>query len=97
MAQHGLFLTGQATWEPQFERNGVHCDPSTVPLQFDPQTGRITHNRGGELKRISIQRSYNCQDWSNLLVTDVSDGTGFKVVDTTREGQMFYRVQLIQP
>jgi hypothetical protein len=92
MAWHGLYLTGRAQWQPQFAINGVPCDGAEVPLSFDQQTGRVTHNTGGELRRISIERSPNLQDWSPLMVTDVSDGTGFKVIDTTREGQMFYRV-----
>lgn len=97
MAEHGLFLTGHATYQPQFSRNNVPCDGATVPLSFDPVTGRVTHNTGGELKRVTIERSPKMMEWSPLLVTDVSDGTGFKVIDTTIEGQMFYRVSVSQP
>jgi len=95
MAEHGLFLTGRYSSQPQFETDGVPCDPSMVPLEFDTLTGRVIQKREGyALRRVSIDRSPNLQDWSPLLVTDVSDGTGFKVIDTTREGQMFYRVSL---
>jgi len=99
MVGHGLFLTGRSSWQPQFEINGVPCDPSMVPLEFDQQTGRVTQRKEGyyPLRRVIIERSPNLQDWYPLMVTDVSDGTGFKVVDTTREGQMFYRVQVTQP
>lgn len=92
VAQHGLFLTGRPAGPPQFSKNRVPCDSGLVPLSFDMMTGRVTHNMGGELRRIVIERSHNLQDWYPLMVTDVSDGSGFRVVDTTREGQMFYRV-----
>jgi len=95
MAGHGLFLTGRYSSQPQFEIGGVSCDPSMVPLEFDTQTGRITQKREGyALRRVSVERSPNLQDWYPMMVTDVSDGTGFRVIDTTREGQMFYRVSL---
>lgn len=97
MEERGLFLTGHASYQPQFSRNGVPCDGASVPLSFDPITGRVIHNTGGELKRVTIDRSPNLIDWAPLLVTDVSANTGFKVIDTTREGQMFYRVQVSQP
>jgi len=94
IADHGLFLTGRPALEPQYERDRIPCDRASVPLSFDPFTGRVTHNTGGELRHVTIERSPNLQDWYPLLVTDVSDNTGFQVVDTTREGQMFYRVSL---
>lgn len=97
MVKHGLFLTGRATYNPQFSRDGVPCDGTTVPLSFEPFTGQITHNTGGELKRVTIERSPNMTEWAPLLVTNISDGTGFKVIDTTIEGQMFYRVSVSQP
>jgi hypothetical protein len=96
MASHGLFVTGHPS-SPQFELGGVPCDPSMVPLQFDQETGRVTHRTGGEMRRVTVERSPNLTDWSPLLVTDTGVGSGFKVVDTTREGQMFYRVGVSQP
>jgi hypothetical protein len=97
MASHGLFITGHPGGEPQFEVAGVPCDPSMVPLEFDPFTGRVTHHTGGDMRRVVVERSLNLIDWSPLLVTDTGVGSAFKVVDTTREGQMFYRVQVTQP
>lgn len=97
MAEHGLFITGHATYQPQFSRDRIPCDAASVPISFEPVTGRITHNTGGELKRVTIERSPNLTEWAPLLVTDVSDRTGFKVIDTTIEGQMFYRVSVSQP
>jgi len=93
-ADHGLFLTGHPAYQPQYERDRIPCDAATVPLSLDPFTGKVTHNTGGELRHVTVERSPNLQDWYPLLVTDVSDNTGFQVVDTTREGQMFYRVSL---
>lgn len=93
MAEHGLYLAGRPS-APQYELNGVPCDAASVPLEFDPLTNTVTHNTGGELRRVVIQRSPNMQDWYQLLTTDISDGTGFRVVDTTREGQMFYRLSV---
>lgn len=90
MATHGLFLTGRFAWEPQYEIGGSPCDPSAVPLSFDFY-GRVTHNTGGERRLVTVERSPNMENWFPLLVTEVSDGTKFQVVDTTREGQMFYR------
>lgn len=92
MASHGLFLTGRYSWVPQFSINGVPCEAGAVPISFEQGTGKITHNTGGELKQVLIERSKNLQDWSKLLVTEVGVGTGFKVVDTTMEGSCFYRV-----
>jgi hypothetical protein len=97
MADHGLFLTGRAALAPQYERDGVPCDAADVPLSFDPLTGHVIHNTGGELRTVSVERSPNMETWYPFLATDVADGSRFRVVDTTREGQMFYRVQLIQP
>lgn len=92
MASHGLLLTGHPS-QPQFETGGVPCDPSMVPLEFDAWTGRITQKREGHaLRRVSIERSPNLQDWHPMMVTDVSDGTRFQCIDCTRESQMFYRV-----
>lgn len=96
MASHGLFLVGHPS-QPQAEIGGVPCDPSLVPLEFDPFTGRVTHHTGEDLMRVVVERSPNLTDWYPLLVTDTGVGSGFKVVDTTREGQMFYRVQVSQP
>lgn len=93
MAGHGLFLTGRPAYAPQFEFNGVPCDASAVPIEFDQATGRVTH-RNGELRRVKIERSPDLQTWYPLLETDTGVGSGFKVVDTTREGQMFYRIAM---
>jgi hypothetical protein len=92
MAGHGLFLTGRGSYQPQFAINGVPCDSSLVPLEFDPFTGRVTQRTGGDLRRVVVERSPNLVDWSRLLQTDVGVGTGFQVVDTTTDGQMFYRI-----
>lgn len=95
MAGHGLFLTGRSSWLPQFSRNGAPCDGALVPLEFDPLTGRVTQHTDGEMSRVVVERSPNLIDWAPLLVTDVGVGSVFKVVDTTREGQMFYRVSVL--
>jgi hypothetical protein len=92
-----LFLTGHPSYPPQYERGGVPCDPSMVPLEFDPFTGKVTHYTGGEMRRVVVERSPNLVEWSPLLVTETGVGSGFKVIDTTREGQMFYRVSVAQP
>ena len=96
MAEHGLFLTGHSRWLPQYALNGVPCEGAEVPLSFDQLTGRVIQP-GVDLRRVTIERSPNLTDWSPLMVTDVGHGTGFQVVDTTREGQMFYRVSVSQP
>lgn len=92
MATHGLFISGIPGGEPQFERDGVPCAPSEVPLSFDLATGRVTQHIVGTLRRVSVERSPDLQSWFPFLATDVSDGSGFQVIDTTREGQMFYRI-----
>lgn len=97
MAEHGLFLTGHATYQPQFSRGGVPCDGTLVPLEFDQATGRVINRTEGDLRRVVIERSPNLVDWSPLLQTDVGVGTGFKCIDTTREGACFYRVSASQP
>lgn len=97
MATHGLFINGFPSGPPQFEMGGVPCEPWMVPLEFDQQTGRVIHHTGEDLRRVVVERSPNLLDWYPLLATDTGVGSGFKVVDTTREGQMFYRVQVSQP
>lgn len=97
MASHGLFITGHPSPYPQFSMNGVPCDGAVVPLEFDRATGRVVQVTGGDLRRVYIERSTNLADWGPLLQTDVGVGTGFKCIDTTREGQMFYRVSSVQP
>lgn len=97
MATHGLFLTGHPSYPPQYELGGVPCDPSMVPLEFDPFTGRVTHHTAGEMRRVVVERSPNLVEWAPLLVTDTGVGSGFKVIDTTREGQCFYRVSVSSP
>lgn len=96
MAEHGLVMTGRPSW-PQFSRSRVPCSSASVPLSFDEATGRVIHNTGGELKRVTVERSLNLQDWYPFLVTDTGERSGLKVIDTTREGQMFYRVSVSQP
>ncbi len=91
IASHGLLLTGHPAYEPQFERNGAPCSPEEVPLTFD-NVGKVTQHGYGEHRTIVIERSPNLQDWYPLMVTDIPDGTGFKIIDTTREQSCFYRV-----
>lgn len=97
MAGHGLFLTGHASYEPQFSRNGIPCDGASVPIAFDPNTGRVIHDTGGIMRRVTVERSVDLIDWHPFLVTDTGEGTGLRVIDTTQESQMFYRVQVTQP
>ena len=97
MANQGLFITGHPGAPPQFEMNGIPCEAWMVPLEFDSITGRVTHHTGNDLRRVTVERSPNLIDWYPLLVTDTGVDSGFKVVDTTLEGQMFYRVQVSQP
>lgn len=91
MAGHGLHLTGRPS-EPQFSRGGVPCDSAQVPLEFDQVTGRVVQRSGGDMRHVVIERSPNLVDWAPLLQTDVGVGTGFQVIDCTRESSMFYRV-----
>lgn len=97
MAQHGLHLTGRAQSAPQYAQNGVPCDSGAVPLWFDPVTGRIVHDQGGQLRRVVVERSVDLENWSHLLTTDVSDGSKFAIVDVSRFGQGFYRVSVGTP
>lgn len=97
MAGHGLPVTGRPGSEPRYERDGIPCDASAVPLSFDPWTGRVIHGTGGVMTRITVERSLNLETWSPLLTMDVNNGKGLRLVDTTREGQMFYKVSVIKP
>jgi hypothetical protein len=97
MATHGLFLTGRPSAQAQYEMDGAPCDPLMVPIELNPLTGRVSQKSTAQLQNVSVERSPNLTDWYPLLSTDVADGTMFQVIDTTREGQMFYRVQLTQP
>ena len=94
VAAHGLVLSDHSEASPHFERNRVPCDGEDVPLYIDPILRTITHSTGGTMRSIVVERSMNLVDWSPFLTTTVSEGTGFRVVDTTREGQMFYRVMV---
>lgn len=95
MASHGLFLTGRPSYEPQYSRGGIPCQASDVPLRFDPLTGRAEQlSESTDIRRVVVERSHDLQQWLPLLVTDVAVRTRFRVVDTTTDGHMFYRVGL---
>jgi hypothetical protein len=95
VAAHGLVLADHAEGEPHYERNRITCDGENVPLAIDYLSKTIIHSTGGIMRNVTVARSTNMKDWSPLMTTQVSEGTGFRVVDTTREGQMFYRVTVL--
>ena len=95
--KHGLFISDHAEPYPHYERNRIPCSEDVVPISFDPLSKAVTHNTGGTMRKVVVERSINLVDWFPLLTTEVSEGTGFRVADCTRENQMFYRVQVIQP
>lgn len=92
VATHGLVISDHADPSPHFERNRVPCDSDYVPLIIDPTTKTVSQSNGGPLQQLTIERSTDLISWVPFLNTQIGDGTGFRVVDTTREGQMFYRV-----
>lgn len=97
MASHGLFLTGHASYDPQFSRNRVPCAGAEVPVSFEPFTGRVIHQADEPLVQVKIERSPNLKDWYPLLVTDTAENSSFGVMDTTVDGQGFYRVSVYRP
>jgi hypothetical protein len=51
----------------------------------------------GEMRKITVLRSNDMKNWTEFLTTEVGAGAGIQVVDCTREGQMFYRVEMTLP
>ena len=94
---HGLYISGNRDGASYFSRDGIPCTAYEVPLFFDEDTKSVRHDLGGTLRHLIVERSKDLAAWTKFLETDVSEGTGFVVSDATREGQMFYRVQVTQP
>lgn len=94
MLSHGLYLSGRPDGAQSFSRNRIPCDASEVPITFDPVTATVRNGLAGsgETQTIIVERSRDLRLWSAFVKTEVGAGAGFRVVDTTQEGQMFYRV-----
>lgn len=99
MAGHGLNVSGAPDGSQSFSINRQPVDPTMSPISFDPitKTARNIRVGEGEMRRILVTRSDNLRDWTPFVSTDVGVGAGIQVVDTTRSGQMFYRVEMSQP
>jgi hypothetical protein len=95
---HGLVVTGVADGSQYFSRNRTPCDPSQVPIEFDPFTKTVLLPAGvAEMRRVTVERSKDLVSWSPLLTTTVPIGKGVRVEDATRSGQMFYRLSVSAP
>lgn len=92
VAGHGLAVTGTYQYEPSFERNRVPVPAEQVPLSFDPIRKTITHSTGRPLVKLAVERSTDMEHWTPLLAVEVEEESVIDVVDTTVQGQMFYRV-----
>lgn len=99
MLNHGLWISGMPDGSQSFAWNRMTVDPTMSPISFDPvtKTVRNSMSEDGALRRIVVQRSNNLRDWTHFLSTEVGVGAGIQVVDATRQGQMFYRVEMSQP
>jgi hypothetical protein len=96
MALHGITVD-ESPGSQSYSRNRIPCNASEVPIIFDPWTMTISNVNGGIPHRVVIERSTNLKDWSPLLATVVDEGSMFNVIDTTPEGQMFYKVTVSEP
>jgi hypothetical protein len=99
MLTHGLWVSGQPDGSQSFSRNGVPIDPTMSPITFDPVTKSVRNTLvgEGEMRKITVLRSNDMKHWTEFLTTEVGAGAGIQVVDCTREGQMFYRVEMTLP
>lgn len=99
MAAHGLNISGVPDGTQSFSWNRIPIDPTMSPISFDPITKTVRNALAGEgeTRRIVVSRSSNLRDWAPLLSTEVGIGAGIQVVDATRHGQMFYKVEMLQP
>lgn len=98
LADHGLTLSGHGDGAQHFSYNGVPCPPEAVPLRFDEQNHTVVHSGPADYMRtVVVERSANLEAWTPFLTITTPMGRGFQVVDVTRQGQMFYRVQVRQP
>lgn len=99
MLSHGLWMSGVADGRQTFSWNRQPIDPSMSPISFDPETKTVRNTMAGEgeRRRIVVSRSADLRNWSHFLSTEVGVGAGVQVVDATRKGQMFYRVEITQP
>lgn len=95
LASHGLSLSGRGDGGKHYSFNGYPCGPELVPLSFDEQTHSIVHaGFVGQLRTITVERSRDFQTWTRFMQITTPHGTGFQVMDLTRQGQMFYRLNV---
>jgi len=98
VASYGLVISERGDGSKSYSLNRVPCGPDRVPITFNDQTKTVVHaGFDGRMKTIAIERSKDFQSWSPLMSVVTGHGTGFRVDDLTRSGQMFYRVQVSQP
>lgn len=90
----GLCVTGVADYSQCFMRYGQPCSASEVPIAFDLRTKRVVLDLGGRVRQISVERSADLKDWTPLFSTDASSERPLRIVDTTPEKSMFYRVKV---
>lgn len=92
VADAGLRVTGIADGTAWYERDGLPCSADQVPIRFDPDTLTVRHRAAGELVRLRIERCTDLRQWSRLLNVELPVDQPFRLIDTTPEGQMFYRI-----
>lgn len=93
VASYGLVVSERGDGTKYYSVNRVPCGPGGVPIVFDEQTKTVVHaGFSGQMRTITIERSKDFQSWTKVMSTTTGYGTGFRVDDLTRSGQMFYRV-----
>lgn len=99
MWSHGLWMSGMADGRQTFSWNRQPIDPSMSPISFDADTKTVRNSLAGEgeMRKIVVSRSTDLRNWSHFLSTEIGVGAGVQVVDATRKGQMFYRVEMTTP
>lgn len=92
VAAQGLRLTGMADGSSFYARDGVACSSDLVPIRFDFETLRVRHRVPGPSLRLRVERSTDLISWGRFMSVETPAGLPLRVVDTSPETQMFYRV-----
>ena len=90
MAAHGLPI--DVVGKPFYEKNGLTCGSNSVPLSFDNVNKSVSLATTNIQYRFFIEKSLDLRVWKPLLT--IYSGEKFRVVDTSRSSQAFYRVDI---
>lgn len=97
-AAQGLLIRGQGGNERSFSRNGVPIPEDESIIHFDTLAHSVSVYRDwSKVRRVEISRSQDLRTWTPLIAIQQEIGSTFRIEDTTSGGQMFYRMEVVNP